>query len=559
MGTSFDIYGVIVGLAGGLAVFLFGMGQLASGLKGVAGDRMRAVLARLTANRFIGALTGAFVTAVIQSSSVTTVLVVGFISAGLMTLTQSVGVIMGANVGTTLTAQVIALRVADEALLIVAIGFALLMLGRRDVVKQVGTAVLGLGLVFLGMALMGETMAPLREYPPFIAAMTHLRNPVVGIVIGAVFTALVQSSSATTGLVIVLAASGFVSLPAGIALALGANIGTCVTAVLASIGRPRVAVRAALVHVLFNVAGVLLWLGFIDQLAALVTAVSPTADAVEGFAKRAAETPRQIANAHTIFNVVNTIVFIGFAGTIARLVTRLVPDKPEAEGGPPVPRYLDPQLLETPALALNAARMEVAEMGARVSGNFALILPALLSGRRAELRDIASMDAAVDVLHQAVLDYLRQLGGQNLTPAEATELVRLMTAANHLEHIGDIIETDMVTLGERLIDEGVGISQPMAEAIDRLHGAVADALGAGVAAAGGSRLPSLKILAMKSNVNALAEAVNRLGSQRLVVQDRGRVRAYARETEIVEHLKRIYYLAKRIARTVVPVEEVKAD
>jgi len=559
METSFDIYGVIVGLAGGLAVFLFGMGQLASGLKALAGDRMRAVLARLTANRFIGALSGAFVTAVIQSSSVTTVLVVGFISAGLMTLTQSVGVIMGANVGTTLTAQIIAFRIADEALLFVATGFALLMLGRGDVVKQAGTAVFGLGLVFLGMALMGETMAPLREYPPFIAAMAHLRNPVVGIVIGALFTALVQSSSATTGLVIVLAASGFVSLPAGIALALGANIGTCVTAVLASIGRPRVAVRAALVHVLFNVAGVLLWLGFIDQLAALAAAVSPTSETLAGLAKKAAETPRQIANAHTIFNLINTFVFIGFAGVFARLVTWLIPDKPEAEGGPAVPRYLDPQLLETPALALNAARMEVAEIGALVSGNFALILPALLSGRRARLRDIASMDADVDVLHQAVLDYLRHLGRQNLTPAEATELVRLMTAANHLEHIGDIIETDMVTLGERLIDEGVGISPPMAEAIDRVHCAVADALGAGVAAAGGSRLPALKILAMKSDVNALAEAVNRLGSQRLVAQDLGRVRAYAREMEIVEHLKRIYYLAKRIARTVVPVEEVKAD
>ncbi len=229
-------------LFGGLAIFLFGMDQMSDALKAVAGERMKVVLAKLTTNRFMGAITGAFVTAVIQSSSVTTVLVVGFITAGLMSLAQSIGVIMGANIGTTITAQIVAFKVTKAALLMVAVGFTMMFFSHQDRIKQYGAMLMGLGLVFFGMAVMSDAMKPLRSYQPFLDLMVTMENPLVGILIAAAFTGLIQSSSATTAIVIVMATQGFITLPAGIALAFGANIGTCVTALLASIGKPREAV-----------------------------------------------------------------------------------------------------------------------------------------------------------------------------------------------------------------------------------------------------------------------------------------------------------------------------
>jgi phosphate:Na+ symporter len=235
--TELAMLPLVMGLLGGLALFLYGMDKMSESLKAVAGERMKSILARLTTNRVTGALTGAFVTAVIQSSSVTTVLVVGFVTAGLMSVSQSVGIIMGANIGTTITAQIIAFKVTKYALLIVAAGFAMLFLGKRERTRHHGAGIMGLGLVFFGMGVMGEAMAPLRSYQPFLDAMIRMENPAVGILVAALFTGLIQSSSATTGIVIVMASQGLITLTAGIALILGANIGTCVTALLASIGR----------------------------------------------------------------------------------------------------------------------------------------------------------------------------------------------------------------------------------------------------------------------------------------------------------------------------------
>ena len=318
-GVTMDWWNMSMGLLGGLALFLFGMDQMSDSLKAVAGERMKLILARLTSNRFMGALTGAFVTAVIQSSSVTTVLVVGFISAGLMSMAQSIGVIMGANIGTTITAQIIAFKVTKLALLMIAIGFGMLFFSKNEKMKHYGGMLMGLGMIFFGMSVMSDAMYPLRAYQPFLDFMATMGNPFVGILVAAAFTALVQSSSATTGIVIVMASQGFITLPAGIALAFGANIGTCVTAILAAIGKPREAVRAAVVHVLFNVFGVLVWLGLISHLAEFVAWISPARGDLSGVERLAAETPRQIANAHTIFNVANTLIFIGLTAQFARI------------------------------------------------------------------------------------------------------------------------------------------------------------------------------------------------------------------------------------------------
>ena len=257
-------------LFGGLAIFLFGMEEMASALKKVAGDRMKTILAKLTTNRFMGMLTGAFVTAVIQSSSVTTVMLVGFVTAGLMSLSQAVGVIFGAHIGTTITAQIVAFKVTHYALLLVAVGFVLVFASKSDRTKQYGMLIMGLGLIFFGMGIMSSAMKPLRSFEPFLQLMRDVSTPIYGILLGAVFTGLVQSSSATTGVVIAMASQGLITLEGGIALIMGANIGTCVTAGLAAIGKPREAVRVAVAHTTFNVAGVVVMAWFIPILADLV-------------------------------------------------------------------------------------------------------------------------------------------------------------------------------------------------------------------------------------------------------------------------------------------------
>ncbi len=544
-------------LFGGLALFLFGMEQMADALKAVAGNRMKTILAKLTSNRFMGAITGAFVTAVIQSSSVTTVLVVGFITAGLMSMAQSVGVIMGANIGTTITAQIVAFKVTKAALLMIGVGFSMLFISKSERTKQYGAMLMGLGLVFFGMSVMSDAMKPLRTYQPFLDLMIQMENPLIGILIAAVFTGLIQSSSATTGIVIVMASQGFITLPAGIALAFGANIGTCVTAMLASIGKPREAVRAADVHVLFNVAGVVLWFMFIPQLAHVVTWLSPSHPELSGVDRLGAETPRQIANAHTIFNVANTLIFIGFSTQFARLVERLIPDRPiEEEGLVVTAKYLEPELLSTPALALDRVRMEVLHMGDVVKVMLDEIMPAILSGNKETLASIQRMDDEVDILYAQILEYMGQISKGSLTEEQTQEFLHLMEALTDLENIGDIIETNLVELGFSRIDQSVSISAPTQHVLTGFHELLKRALSGAIQAVSQNNQEVAKIVIdMKDEITALANSAAAHQAARLVAEEPNRIPAYTIEIDIIEKQKRIYYFAKRMAKTVMPVDE----
>ena len=548
-----DVFGLAMGLFGGLALFLYGMEKMSGALKAVAGDRLQHLLARLTRNRILGALTGAFVTAVMQSSSVTTVLVVGFITAGLMTLPQSIGVIMGANIGSTITGQIIAFKVTKYALWMVAGGFALLFFGRSRRLRDYGGGLMGLGLVFFGMDVMGDAMAPLRDWAPFVEWMEQMRRPLLGIAAGALFTALIQSSATTTGLVIVIAGQGLLSLPAGIALIFGANIGTCVTALLASIGKPREAVRAALVHVVFNIAGVLVWLPFIDRLAELVTRLSPVDPGLVGAARLAAETPRQIANAHTVFNVVNTILFLGFAASFARAVHWLVPDRPRRAEDAVRARHLDPTLLETPSLALGAVRLEILQIGRHVADMLRAVLPAVLDGGRDELDRVEAMDDAVDALHGEVITYLGEISRRELGESQTDEMINLMEAVNCLESIGDVIETNLVVLGRERIELGVRTSPATRRVLSDFHAAVSRALQASLlASTQKSEDAARRVVGMKAEINHLAENAARHQARRLVAEEPNRLPAYTVETDILQNLKRIYYFVKRMARLTVP-------
>jgi phosphate:Na+ symporter len=538
-------------LCGGLALFLFGMEQMADALKAVAGERMKTILATLTKNRFTGAITGAFVTAIIQSSSVTTVLVVGFITAGLMSMSQSIGVIMGANIGTTITAQIVAFKVTKAALLMVAVGFGMMFLSQKEKIKQYGAMLMGLGLVFFGMSVMSDAMKPLRTYQPFLDLMVQMENPAVGILIAAGFTALIQSSSATTGIVIVMASQGFISLPAGIALAFGANIGTCVTALLAAIGKPREALRAAAVHVLFNILGVLVWLGFITHLANFVTWFSPTHPELMGTERLAAETPRQIANAHTIFNIANTFIFIGFAGQFARFVEWLVPDRPIEEIVFAKSKYLDEELLETPSLALGRVRLEIGHLGTRVKGMIGDIMPALLSGDHDELRKIEAADDDIDALHGQIVMYLGKISQKSLSETQTQELLGLMDAVNDLENIGDIIETDLVSLGHQRIEAGLTIGDETRELLANMHELVTtSAQLATDAVMGDDAHIASKVIAMKEDINQLTAWAAVHQADRLVVDEPNRLSCYTIEVDIIEKLKRIFYFTKRMAKTV---------
>ena len=547
---ALEAWPIVIGLAGGLALFLFGMEQLTDALKQVAGRGMKTLLARLTTNRLSAAFAGAFVTAVIQSSSVTTVLVVGFISAGLMTMGQSVGVIMGANVGTTITAQIVAFKVTQYALVLVAGGFALLFVSTRERVRQYGAMVMGLGLIFFGMELMSDATRPLRSYAPFIALMQQMANPALGILAGAAFTAVVQSSSATTGVIIVLATQGFITLEAGIALVFGANVGTCVTALLAAIGKPREAVRAAVVHVLFNVLGVVLWVGFIGALADLVQAFSPSAPGLTGTERLAAETPRQIANAHTVFNVANTLIFLPFTTLLARFVTRLVPERREAAAAAVQPRYLDDLLLDTPALALDRVRMELRRLGERAHAMVRDALPTALDGEVEDLRTLERRDDEVDVLHGAIVTYLGRLAQSTLDQAQAAQHYAYLDAANNIENIGDLVETNVVGAGLERLGTGLHVSDATRGKLAALHARVVETVQLALQAldAGDAEMAEL-VIAAKGEIQHLADAADVHLAHRLTAEAPDRLVHYRVESELIEYLKRVYYFAKRIAKT----------
>ncbi|MGD1712674.1 Na/Pi cotransporter family protein [Dapis sp. BLCC M172] len=551
---------ITVGLCGGLAFFLFGLEQMTESLKQVAGKSMKRMLAKLTSNRWNGLVVGAFVTAVLQSSSVTTVLVVGFISAGLMTMPQSIGVIMGANIGSTITAQIIAFKITRSALVLFAIGFVLQLISQRRYSRQYGLLLMGLGMMFYGMELMKIATSPLQAYPPFISLMQQVENPLLGITIATVFTALVQSSAVTTGLVIVLASQGLLNLEAGIALVFGANIGTCITAMLAAIGKPSEAVQAAIAHVLFNILGVLLWVGFINQLADTVRWLTPASSSLEGMSKLAVETPRQIANAHTLFNVANAFIFIGFAPLLAKLVEHLLPAK-----SPTVrqskPKYLDKMLLTTPTLALDRVRLELGQLGNIVLKMLRGCLPVVEGGTSDEVAALRAMDDEVDRLYGAIVTYLGQLSLETLVTQQFELLSMYLKIANYIENIGDTIETNMVEIGNDRLHHELQFSDATQTVLKSLHEEVCFAVDQAIKSVVSSD-PQLaaQVVAMKPQINELASQAHTHLAMRLTADQPNRLVAFGLESDFIEYLKRVYYFAKRIAKLMTEMDlEIQGD
>ncbi len=537
-------------LLGGLGIFLFGMEQMSESMRVVAGDRMRSILARLSNTRIMGLLTGAIVTMVIQSSSVTTVMLVGFVSAGLMSFSQSIAVILGADIGTTITAQIVAFKVTKYALALIAMGVGMQFFSKNDRVIQYGLMVMGLGMVFYGMGVMSAGMKPLRSYQPFLDLMASMDNPVLGILVSAAFTGLVQSSSATTGVVIVLGMEGVINLEAGISLILGANIGTCVTAGLASIGKPREAVRVALAHISFKILGVLLILPFIPLLTKLAIRISPENDL-----------PRQIANSHTLFNVGLAMVFLPFTTQFARVINWMAPDRQirEEEKTLLEIRYMDPVLLDTPALALEAARHEMHRIGNRLQKMLQGIVPGIYEGTSEDLDAIEKLDDEVDTIHKHILNYLSGLNERWMASEETLTMIHLMSTVNDLEHIGDVVETDLIPLGRKRLEHGLEIPEAIFDNLSSLGTVVADALQLTLEALeelDGQKAREAAELKQKINqAVAVAESMQAV----LLAGEEKNVEAYAMQMDVIDKLKRVYYHTKRMAKTVAETADIAEE
>ncbi len=541
---SIDWVQLGMGLAGGLALFLLGMGQITVALKAVAGDRLRTVLARLSSNRFVGALTGTVTTAVIQSSSVSTVLVVGFVSASLLSVTQAASVIIGANLGTTVTAQVIALDVTDYALGLLAAGAVVgAVAGRRQVLADVGATVAGLGFVFLGLDLMSDAMRPLGSYQPFLDLVADSSSPLVGLLLGAIFTGLIQSSSATTGIVIVMGGSGLLGLETGIAVILGANIGTSVTAILAALGKSRDSWRAAMVHVLVNVIGAAVWIGLIGTLADLATWLA-------GEESKAFATPQEFANAHTVFNAVNTVAFLALLTPLVALTGRLVPAQVGLRAvGEAQPAYLDRALLDTPVLAMEVARKEILRLGLKVRGMFVDSVPAALSGTRRQLAALHEVNREVDSLHGAIVGYLSETSRGELSSGQREEFRLLLQVTNELDHMANLIDKGVILVGGRRIDDVVEVSDQTTQTIRRLHDAVTDTLDNALEAVGtGNVRAAQRVAESKADFHELEGSATIHLAERLTKPGPRRVEAYSIEIELVEGLRRVHQSCRRIAR-----------
>ena len=426
----------LLSLLGGLALFLYGMQMMSNGLEAAAGNRMKKILEKLTANRFLGVVVGAVITAVIQSSSATTVMVVGFVNSGMMTLQQAVWIIMGANVGTTITGQLIALDVGAIAPLFAFIGVAFIVFLKNEKLHHYGKIIAGLGILFIGMDMMSAAMVPLRESETFVNIITRFSNPVLGILAGAIFTAIIQSSSASVGILQALASSGVIGLPQAVYVLFGQNIGTCITAVLASIGTSRVAKRTTIIHLLFNIIGTTLF--------TIICILTPFTTLVEGFTPN--NVSAQIANMHTIFNITTTILLIPFGTYLAKLATRILPDLPEERDDVMHLEYIQPFIpienrgetkIGISAIAITAIRNELIRMTQMTRENVGLSFDAVHDNNLALVEDVRNREEYIDYLNKEISKYISRMLVKERNPKDSQYMSALFKVCGNLERIGD--------------------------------------------------------------------------------------------------------------------------
>ncbi len=425
----------LISLLGGLSLFLYGMQMMSNGLEAAAGNKMKRILERLTANRILGVLVGAGITAVIQSSSATTVMVVGFVNSGMMTLQQAVWIIMGANIGTTITGQLIALDIGAIAPLFAFIGVAMIVFLNKEKLHHFGKIIAGLGILFIGMDMMSAAMMPLRESEAFISLMTQFSNPVLGILAGAIFTAIIQSSSASVGILQALASSGVIGLPQAVYVLFGQNIGTCITAVLAAIGTSRNAKRTTIIHLSFNIIGTIVF--------TIICMVTPFVSLMEGLTPNVSA---QIANTHTIFNITTTLLLLPFGTQLAKMATKILPDRAEEKEDTMHLEYIQPMIpIETrgetkigiSAIAVNAIRNELTRMTKMAKENVALSFDAVREGNTGLLEEVRNREEYIDFLNKEISKYISRMLVKERNPKDSQYMSVLFKVCGNLERIGD--------------------------------------------------------------------------------------------------------------------------
>lgn len=420
-------------LLGGLALFLYGMQMMSSGLEAAAGNRMQRILERLTSNRFLGVAVGAGITAVIQSSSATTVMVVGFVNSGMMTLRQAVWIIMGANIGTTITGQLIALDVGALAPLFAFFGVAMVVFMKKAIFHHYGQIVAGLGILFIGMEMMGAAMLPLQESEAFISLMTRFSNPLLGILAGTAFTAVIQSSSASVGILQALAASGLIGLPSAVYVLFGQNIGTCITAVLAAIGTSRNAKRTTIIHLMFNIIGTALFttICMVTPLTLFIQQLTP------------GNPPAQIANMHTLFNVVTTLLLLPLGGYLAKLAVRILPERASEMEAEHQLLYIKPlgasseYQVGNSAIVVNGISRELERMAKMARDNVEESFLAVLDGNSKRMEEVVRAEDYIDYLNKEISQYISRVVTHEVNEKDSAKISSFFKIAGNLERIGD--------------------------------------------------------------------------------------------------------------------------
>ena len=420
---------IIIGLIGGLGLFLYGMNVMGTGLEKTAGDRMKKIIEILTNNKFMAVLVGAFVTAIVQSSSATTVMVVGFVNAGIMSLTQAVGIIMGANIGTTVTAQIVSIDLSYIAPLAIGIGVMIWIFAKNRRIKNIAEIFIGFGILFIGMDFMKDAVKPLRDYEGFRSMLLsfgdkNLLSIVFAIFTGFAITAIVQSSSATTGILIALASEGLLPIESAFPILLGTNIGTCVTAMLSSVGANKTAKRAALVHLMFNVIGTAVFvIFFTGPTIAAVVKISPGNSA------------RQLANAHTFFNITNTVILLPFSALLVSIAQKIIPYHEDEEKEIEGIKYLDDRILETPSIALIQVIKEVLHMSNLTRYSYENSIDSLINQNTKSIENTFRIEKKINELERAISAYLVKLSNREVSNIQREIITGLFNTINDIERL----------------------------------------------------------------------------------------------------------------------------
>ena len=463
----------ILSMAGGLGLFLFGIRTMGDGLENAAGAKLKRMLEVLTGNRFLAVLVGFVVTAIIQSSTATTVMVVGFVNAGMMSLAQAVGVIMGANIGTTVTSLLIALNFSSVAAAAVLVGVILMLASKKTGVKNLGAIFTGFGLLFLGIDMMSDSMAPLRESAGFMNFIVTVSEsplrPLFGIILGIVMTAVLQSSSASVGVLQTLAMQGLVPLKFSVFVLFGQNIGTCLTALFSTVGAKKNSTRAAVIHLLFNLIGTGIFI--------LIALLTPYVEWIE---KLSPDPMAQIAISHIVFNIVSTVVMFPFAKVLVKLSCLLVPGKDDSESEMHC-KFIDDRLLNTPPFAVMQVSKEVARMAQLARDNFETSAHALINRSDKDLDKVMENEEIINYLNHHITSYLVKLNALDITDSDSDYIARVFHAINDIERVGDHA-INLAEAAQHNIGEGLKFSDPAREELNQLCGSVVTLLERSMAA-----------------------------------------------------------------------------